>query len=151
MAWSAEGVAGQGRPPGGGKPPVGAITVTPQQDLSFGDLVPGAPATVYVDEVAARAEWLIQSQGPVSVSLILPGELTGPSGLQIPLSFAYGDAGYMEGGSVEMTLHDPTAGFQVMVPANPGFGRVFLGGRALPTADLPPGTYTATITIIVAR
>ena len=143
-------VAGQ-RPPGGGKPGGGgAISVTPQQDLWFGDLVPGVPTTVYVDEVARRAEWLIQTQGAVSVSLILPRSLQGPSGRRIPLSFAFGDAGYTEGGSVALTLHDPQSRFQVTVPADPGFGRLFLGGTARPAADLPPGSYTATITIIVS-
>ena len=122
----------------------------PQQDLSFGDLVPGTPATIFVDQLGRRAEWVIQSQGAVSVSLILPRALRGPSGQQIPLTFGFGDVGWMEGGSVDVTLHDPGSRFQVTIPADPGFGRLFLGGTAQPSQDLLPGMYTATITIIVS-
>lgn len=147
---AAEGEA-QRRPPGGGKPGgVGGISVTPQQDLSFGVLAPGVARTVYVDEVASRAEWLIRTAGTASILLILPRSLQGATGQSIPLSFDVGDAAFMEGGTVAMTLHDPNSRFQVFVPADPGFGRLFLGGTALPPVDQAPGTYTATITIIVS-
>ncbi len=145
---AADGVA-QGRPPGGGKPGGGSITVTAQQDLSFGVVMPGIGETVFVDDMARRAEWVIRTSGSPSVMLVLPKSLQGPQGERIPLSFSFGDAGFMEGGSLAMTLHDPESRFDVFIPADPGFGRLFLGGTALPSADQMPGDYTATITIIV--
>ena len=147
---AAEGAA-QRRPPGGGKPGgAGGITVTAQQDLSFGLLTPGEAATVFVDDVTRRAEWVIQGPSGVSVMLILPPTLLGTAGASIPLSFEFGDAGFMEGGTVAVTLHDPNGRFQVTIPADPGFGRLLLGGTALPSVDQAPGTYTASITIIVS-
>ncbi len=146
---SAADAGAQGRPPGGGKPGGGSITVTAQQDLSFGVLMPGVGETVFVDDMARRAEWVIRTSGTPSVMLVLPSALQGPQGERIPLSFDFGDAGFMAGGSLTVTLHDPESRFDVNIPADPGFGRLFLGGTALPSADQRPGDYTATITIIV--
>ncbi|HEX6589663.1 MAG TPA: hypothetical protein VF039_11605 [Longimicrobiales bacterium] len=140
-------LAAQGRPakPGGPR----GISVTAQQDLVFGVLLPGATSTVYVDDVTRRAEWVIRTDGGATVSLQLPRFLESATGDRIPLSFGFGDAGFLQGGTVSIVLYDPERRFDVFVPADPGFGELFLGGTALPSTDVPPGTYTATITIIV--
>lgn len=147
--WPNDAVA-QRRPPGGGKPGGPGITVTAQQDLTFGVLMPGTATTVYVDDVLRRAEWLIRTEGAATVSILLPRFLQSSQGGRIPLSFAYGDAGFVQGGTVSVTLYDPESRFDVVVPADPGFGQLYLGGTALPALEAEPGTYTATITIIVS-
>lgn len=124
--------------------------MTAQQDLTFGVLVPGATTTVYVDDVLRRAEWVIRTPGAATVSMILPRFLQSGTGDRIALSFGYGDAGYVEGGTVSVMLYDPETRFDVFVPADPGFGQLYLGGTALPSLEAEPGTYTATITIIVS-
>ena len=124
--------------------------MTAQPDLSFGVLDPGAATTVYVDDVLRRAEWLIRTPGAATVSMVLPRFLQSGNGERIPVEFAYGDAGFVPGGTLSVTLYDPGSRFDVFVPADPGFGQLYLGGTALPSLDVAPGTYTATITIIVA-
>ena len=139
-------VAAQGRP---AKPGPGGISVTAQKDLAFGVLLPGESATVYVDDVTRRAEWVIRTTGGATVSMQLPRFLESPTRERIPVTFGYGDAGFLQGGTVSIALHDPNRRFDVFVPADPGFGELFLGGTALPSTGVTPGTYTATITIIV--
>lgn len=142
---------GQGRGNGGRKPPPGTVTVTAQQDLGFGMLTAGIANSVYVDEVARRAEWQIQARGQVTVTLVLPAAMTGPSGAQLPLTFRAGDAGFQPGGATQIEVLDPRTPFTVSIPSSTAFGLLFLGGTARPALDQAAGTYTATVTAIVAQ
>lgn len=127
------------------------VTAVPQQDLSFGTVVPGVPAPVFVNDVARRAEWLLTGRGTVTVSFVLPTALQGPSGAMMPLLFADGDAGWQRtvgGGGAR--LEDPNTPFSINVP-NRQTIELLLGGTAQPTATQAAGTYTGTITVIIAQ
>ena len=49
-----------------------------------------------------------------------------------------------------MTLQDPTTPFSVNVPNNSAM-RLVLGGTAQPAATQAAGSYTATVTLIIAQ
>lgn len=143
------GVAGAQGPPGGGGRPLSARGL---QDLSFGDLIPGVPTTVLpTDPVsAARIEIRGHRGTEVLVDFLLPPELTGAGGAEVPLDFPAGSAGYSRDGSVEaQTSFDPTSAPVVSLPSD-GRGTVFLGGTAAPPSGTPAGTYSATLTLTLS-
>ena len=130
------------------------VTAVPQQDLAFGLLIPGMPSRVAPTDVARRAEWLLTGRGNTTLSFVLPTMLQGPSGATVPLVFAAGDAAWVRqgagGGTPGMHAVDPNAPFTVNVP-NRQTVRLFLGGTAQPAVTQAAGSYTATITLIVAQ
>ena len=129
----------------------GQVTTVPQQDLTFGMVVPGVPETVFVDDGVRRAEWLLTGRGSVTVSFILPTVLQGPSGAVLPLVFANGDAGWQRTtGGGGMRLEDPNTPFSINVPNRQDIA-LYLGGTAQPAVTQSAGSYTATITVIVAQ
>lgn len=127
------------------------VTAVPQQDLSFGTVVPGIPAPVFVSDAARRAEWLLTGRGTVTVSFILPAVLLSPSGAVMPLLFMDGDAGWQRTvGGGGMRLEDPNTPFSINVPNRQSI-ELLLGGTAQPTTTQAAGTYTATVTVIIAQ
>lgn len=128
----------------------GQVTAIPQQDLSFGILMPGTPTTVFTDDAARRAEWLLTGRGSVTISFVLPSALQGPAGAVLPLVFAAGDAAVARnaaGGG--MRLEDPNTPFSVNVPNRQNL-LLYLGGTAQPATTQSAGNYSATITVIIA-
>src|SRR5690242_8311484 len=79
-----------------------AATVNPVQGLSFGLLLPGAPETVSLDDVARRGVVALAGTGSLDVTLVLPTALVSPEGGSLPLSFSPLSAGLLQssGGSV---------------------------------------------------
>ena len=136
---------------GGARAQVNAV---PQKDLEFGLLMPGVPNRVLVSDVARRAEWLLTGRGNTTVSFVLPTFMQGPAGAVMPLLFQAGDAAWIRqmagGGGGGMTTEDPNTPFSVNVP-NRQTLRLFLGGTAQPATTQTAGSYTATITVIIAQ
>ena len=133
----------------------GQVTAVPQKDLAFGVLTPGVPNRVLVSDVARRAEWLLTGRGNTTVSFVLPSSMTGPGGSILPLVFAAGDAAWQRqtgggGGGPGPQTQDPNTPFAVNVPNNQTV-RLFLGGTAQPATTQAAGTYTATVTVIIAQ
>lgn len=129
----------------------GQVTAVPQQDLTFGVVMPGVQAPVLVSDAARRAEWLLTGRGNVTVRFVLPTVMQGPQGAQLPLLFVSGDAAWeRQQGGGGLRTEDPNAVFTVNVP-NRQMVRLFLGGTAQPTPTQPAGTYTGTVTVIIAQ
>jgi hypothetical protein len=131
------------------------VTVVGQQDLSFGVVVPGTPTAVPVSDAARRGEWLLTGRGNTTISFVLPTELQGPGGAVMPLLFGATDAAWQRqnaggGGGGGLNVVDPRTPFSVNVP-NRQTVRLYLGGTAQPTTTQSAGSYTATITVIVAQ
>jgi hypothetical protein len=133
---------------------LGQVTAVPQKDLAFGVLTPGVSNQVQVTDAARRAEWLLTGRGNTTVSFVLPSALEGPGGALLPLVFASGDAAWQRqsggGGGGGLQPQDPRTPFSVNVP-NPATVRLYLGGTAQPATTQPAGTYTATVTVIIAQ
>ena len=142
---SAGPVLGQGQGQGGGRP----LRAMGIQDLDFGTILPGVPTTVLRTDPLNSGQFEIRGQRltEVLVDLVLPPDLVGPSGLSIPLVFGPGSAGYSSTGAIGAQLgFDPDVPQALTLPGN-GRDTIFLGGIALPPAQLAAGTYSATITV----
>jgi hypothetical protein len=129
------------------------IQVTGIQGVDFGSMVPGISKAVSRTDALSAARFDIKGAGSgrtVEVQFSLPAALTGPGGASLPLSYSAGDAGYSAQQSIgSQTGFDPRTVFVATLSAN-GRGSVFLGCRASPAANQPPGAYTATLTLSVA-
>ena len=132
----------------------GQVTAVPQRGLAFGVLTPGVANQVAVTDAARRAEWLLTGRGNTTVSFVLPTSMTGPGGVLLPLVFAAGDAATQRqvggGGGGGLQTEDPRTPFSVNVTNNRTV-RLYLGGTAQPTTTQAAGTYTATVTVIIAQ
>jgi hypothetical protein len=141
-------VEAQGRPGGGGRP----LRVQAQQALNFGELLGGLPQVVpSTDPVnAARIQISGRGRSEVLVSFLLPTALDGPGGGAVPLTFGPGSAGYSpDQGIAGQVAFDPETSNVFTLPQN-GRGTIYLGGTALPPAQVIVGAYAATITLTVS-
>ena len=128
------------------------LGATGRQDLDFGMVIPGVPTII--DPVDRRSNGQFEVRGQrraeVEVRLTLPAALRSTVGPVIPLQFGAGDAAFSRNRSIRNAQYfDPRTALVTRL----GFsGRlfVFLGGTALPPAQLAQGEYTAQITLTVA-
>ena len=129
------------------------IQVTGIQGVDFGSMVPGISKVVSRSDALSAARFDIKGAGSgrtVEVQFSLPAALTGPGGASLPLSYTAGDAGYSAQQSIgSQTGFDPRTPFVATLSGN-GRASVFLGCRASPAANQPPGAYSATLTLSVA-
>ena len=136
------------------EPAAGQVTVVGQQDLTFGVVIPGTPTVVAPTDAARRGEWVLTGRGNTTISFVLPTSMQGPSGAPMPLAFDAASAAWQRvnagGGGGGPLTEDPRTPFSVNVQ-NRQTVRLFLGGTAQPTTTQPAGSYTATITVIVAQ
>ena len=131
------------------KPASAQVLVTAEQELAFGQLTPGVPATVQTTDVANRAKLSLQGTGRYRISFTLPTSLSGPSGNTIPLTFGGSD------GRVEIRtkieIFDPAVGHEFRVNPADRSAQIYLGGTASPSLSVPPGTYSATIVMMIVQ
>jgi hypothetical protein len=146
---SPPGVRAQGA--GGGAGGGGQAAVQPVQELQFGLLIPGAATRVSPDDVARRGELQVSGRGQYQIQFLLPAALVSAEGASIPVEFGPGDAGLVRGTAGSPQLFDPTLGAGVALTAGITEAQLFLGGTARPAADQAAGTYSATVTVLVAR
>jgi hypothetical protein len=129
------------------------IQVTGIQGVDFGGMVPGISRVVSRTDALSAARFDIKGAGSgrtVELRFSLPAALTGPGGASLPLSYTAGDAGFSAQQSIGgQTGFDPRIPFVATLSAS-GRGSVFLGCRATPAANQPPGTYSATLTLSVS-
>lgn len=123
-----------------------------RQDLSFGQIWAGTPASVSPLDVGQSGEFLIQGArgAEVAVQLALPSAMTSARGAQLPLEFGPTDGGY-----ADRPVRWQTQSFDPHVPftatlGNSGRLYVYLGGTAQPSAQQQAGQYSGTITLTVS-
>jgi hypothetical protein len=126
-----------------------------QHGLSFGDLLGGLSKHVPPTDPANAARFRITGLGggEIMLSFLLPVSLTGPGGASLPLSFGPTDGGISpDGNSGSQMSFDPQVPIVVSIPPWPILWRrwVYLGGTALPPAQIPLGSYSGTITLTLA-
>jgi hypothetical protein len=133
----------------GADPARGQVVVTAQQNLQFGPLVPGTPNTVSPTDVARRAALTIEARGRLAVSFELPQSLVAADGSAIPLVFT------PESGRVavrhKVQAFDPGEGVSIHINPADLMAEVFLGAEARPSTGQLPGSYTATIVMMVVQ
>jgi hypothetical protein len=123
------------------------VLVVAEQNLQFGMLTPGVPATVPVTDVARRAAFSLDAQGRYNLSFQLPTHLHGARGATIPVVFGATD------GRVEIrqkiATFDPAAGVSIHINPAEQQARIYLGGSARPDLATAAGTYSAEIVMLI--
>ena len=128
------------------------ISVTGVQSLAFGTLIPGIPSSVLRSDPARSGQFAVQGPHDTQglLTFTLPPVLTGPAGATLPLSFGGSDGGYSQSQNIGSQIgFDPKLPF-VITFSQQGRGSVFLGGTAQPAPTQRAGSYTGTITLILA-
>lgn len=128
------------------------MSVIPLQSLGFGSVVPGNAEVVPPSDAARRAEFEVRGARRFTMELVLPTQMVSPAGEVMPLSFLSTD-GMISwlGFNRPPKSFDPSAPETVNLP-NPSAGAlVYLGSTVVPDALQAPGTYTATVTVIISN
>lgn len=125
------------------------VTVTPQQDLDFGNVIPGADKTVAIT-TATAGRWLVQGTAGAEVSLAmtaLPTSLTSDANT-LPIVYGATAAGHNAtndpGGAATF---DPAVGATANIGSPVATLFVWIGGTVQPAAAQASGLYTGTITL----
>ena len=126
------------------------ISAAGEQDLEFGDVVPGFATTVLPGALSA-GRFQVTGAGVLEVALDfdLPTELDHTSTTStLPVAFGAGSAGFGATSDAASATFDPSAS----QPANLSAGAlfVFIGGTVTPAVAQEAGVYTGTITLDVA-
>jgi spore coat protein U-like protein len=126
------------------------ITVTGTQNLSFGNVFPGAPKAVAYTDAANGGKFSVAGQAstPVTYSFTLPVNLTS-GGNNLPIGSWLG---------YESTINSTSGGSAITPSAAPsgttlsGSGALFffVGATVTPPANQPAGSYTGTVTLTVS-
>jgi hypothetical protein len=128
------------------------LTVAAEQDLDFGNVIPGFVRTVAPADLGDAGRFSLQGADGLEVALdfgALPTELVGPGGATLPLSFGAASAGYgATSGAVDDTF-DPSAVENANLSGT-GELYVFIGGTVTPDAAQAAGSYTGLITLTVS-
>ena len=122
------------------------------QELRFGTLLAGVPTTVLPTDPLDAGQMEVRGRrfSEVLISLLLPGDLVGPGGATVPLTFGPGSGGYSPSSTIGSQLaFDPTVPTVFTLPGN-GRSTIYLGGTAHPPPQPPPGTYSGSITLSVS-
>lgn len=127
------------------------ISVANEQDLQFGDVIPGFPTTVAPSDPDA-GRFLVSGAGALEVTLdfgTLPSELDHvTTASTLPLSFGAGSAGTGTSALSVGSTFDPSATLTTNLSS--GALYVFLGGTVSPVVSQEAGDYDGTITLTVA-
>jgi hypothetical protein len=127
-----------------------AITVTPQQNLDFGTVMPGWTRTIAPADATA-GHFLVHGGANAEVSLTfsaLPLNLSdGTNNLGVTFTALHNTAATPTGG----TSFDPTVGEPgTTLDATTGDLHVYVGGTVTATAGQVAGTYTGTVELTAA-
>ena len=125
------------------------VTVTPQQDLDFGNVIPGTNKTVAITGTTA-GRFLVQGTAGSEVQIAftaLPGNLAS-GGNNLPIVYGATAAGHNgTNNPATATTFNPATGALANI-ANPAATLfVWLGGTVQPAAAQASGLYTATVTM----
>jgi spore coat protein U-like protein len=127
---------------------IAPLTATTVNDLDFGTVNAGSSGTVAPTD-AARFLITGEPSFPVNVSFALPGNLAGPGGATIPITFGNADGLLWAPFPTTFTTFNPNGAFATNVD---GFGNLEVGitGTVSPPGGTVSGVYTGTITVTVA-
>ena len=128
-----------------------STSMTVMSALNFGVLLPGVSASVPPSDVARRSEVWIDGTSNIDLRLVLPTEMVSSAGDRFPLRFVAGDGATASQKAPTLVLFDPNATVRINLKSHNGTVRVYVGGTALPPAAQLPGTYTATMSVVVTR
>jgi hypothetical protein len=126
------------------------ISVANEQDLEFGDVIPGYSTTVLPGALAS-GRFQVSGAGVLEVALDfdLPTELEHTTSTStLPVAFGAGSAGFGATSAAASTTFDPAVSQEANLSAGALF--VFIGGTVTPAVAQEAGTYTGTITLDVA-
>lgn len=129
---------------------VAPITATGVNDLDFGTVTAGAPATpASLASDAGRFSITGEPLAPVTVSFTLPTVLVGGGGATIPISFSATDGLLWNPYPASFTTFDPNGPFVTAIDAA---GNLVIGisGTVFPPVGATTGSYTGTITLTVS-
>lgn len=148
VGFDAEPAGAQGLLPGSKSE---ALVAIPRQDLTFGMLLPGIPATVPSEH--PRHAGLFEVRGTkraaTRIEFLLPSAMTSSAGQQLPLAFgpADGSFGFSRGRGQQVPF-DPRTPLIAALGPN---GKLYLklGGTAVPSRVQNSGTYATTISITI--
>ncbi|TVP56257.1 MAG: DUF4402 domain-containing protein [Gemmatimonadales bacterium] len=129
---------------------IAQLEVAGEEDLRFGDVIPGIASSVAGTDVANAGRFRIQGGGDQQVSLDfdLPEDLDGPGSATMPISFGTSSAGHSANSTaVAGTFNPNTQRLQNLVG---GQLYVFIGGTVTPATAQPAGSYSGQITLNVA-
>ncbi len=129
---------------------IAQLEVSGEEDLRFGDVIPGIASTIAATDVGNAGRFQIQGGGNQEVSLSFDNltELAATGGATLPFAFGSSSAGFgVSSGEADGTF-DPLAGTDQRL--DNGVLYVFVGGTVTPTAGQPAGSYEGQITLNVA-
>lgn len=127
------------------------IAVASQNDLDFGDVIPGFSSTVAPDDPSAGRFLVTGATGlEFSIDFVLPAVLVRDGGgATLPLSFGAGSAGLGTTPMEVTSTFNPTGAFTSTLNGS-GERYIFLGGSVTADAAQQDGTYSGTVTLNVA-
>lgn len=127
------------------------IAVMNQNDLDFGDVIPGFSSTVAPDDPSAGRFLVTGASGlEFSIDFVLPPALARDGGgATLPLTFGAGSAGVGPTSLDVASTFDPTGAFTSNLNGS-GERFIFLGGSVTADAAQLDGTYSGTVTLNVA-
>lgn len=124
--------------------------VTRVDDIRFGNVLGGVANTVLRTDPARAGRFDVITPPNVWLNgqFVLPAVMNGPAGATMPISFAGTTAGYSDAQAIGSQVgFNPQLGGTVR--ATDGRASVFMGATVTPAVGQAPGSYTATITLIV--
>ena len=125
------------------------VLVTSDQNLTFGQVTPGVPMQVAPTDITRRAALSVNGRGRYRVTFVLPTQLNGPSGQQIPVTFGATDGQIQIKNKTE--VFNPVTGHEFRIIPQDTDAQIYLGGRATPASGVRAGTYTATIVMTIVQ
>jgi hypothetical protein len=131
-------------------PLAGQVQVNRVDDIRFGNVLGGVANTVLRTDPARAGRFDIITPPGVVINgtFVLPPVMTRAGGGTMPISFAGTTAGYSDAQSIGSQVgFNPQ--FGGTVTATDGRASVFMGATVTPAVGQAPGSYTATITLIV--
>jgi hypothetical protein len=128
------------------------VSVDPIQDLSFGQVLPAVPEVVPPSDVVRRGEIEIRGARSFTLELVLPANMVSATGALLPLSFAPTDATITWlGHNRPPKAFDPGTPQDFRIPKRASGASIQIGGTAIPDPTQPPGSYSATLVIIISN
>jgi hypothetical protein len=135
-------------------PSAGAqVSITGIRNLAFGPVIVGIPSTVGPSHPTRSGQFRLTAplNSKVQIRFTLPGQLVGPAGAQLPITFGSTDAMAIGSapGSTPLTWN-PKATRNPQFQPSTSYD-VFIGGTVTPAGNQLPGSYTATITLTITN
>lgn len=128
------------------------LSVSPLQGLGFGSVVPGIVEVVSTADTARRAEFEVRGARKFTMELALPTEMVSPAGEVMPLSFLPTDGSITWlGFNRPPKAFDPSTPESFNLPTPSAGALIYLGGTVAPDPLQAPGTYSATVTVIISN